>query len=216
MTAPSGEEKTISSEVSQRICDHMNVDHAVSVFAMAKRVVELPKEKGWKISDAQLRTVTMNGAELRVTCCRGDACQQQSVTYPFLPPLSEPSQIRSRMIAIHHRVCLPFSCYDHALFPSVVVFFAVTAWYALWPGPPTTDPFLNKCLHDCFYLMLYGHLGLAIFGTYMCMSVLKLTRIGACHWFVAIFLSGYLGLRELQVLVDVQDKSEIAKKEKSS
>jgi Protein of unknown function (DUF2470) len=216
MTAPSDGEKTIPLEVSQRICDHMNADHAVSVHAMAKRVVELPKEKGWKISNAQLKLVTMNGAELRVTFCRGDACQQQTVTYPFVPPLTEPTQIRSRMIAIHHRVCTPFSFYNHALFPSVVVFFAVTAWHALWPGQRTTDPFLGKCLHDCFYLMLYGHLGLAIFGTYMSLSVLKLTRIGACLWFVAIFLSGYLGLRELQDLVDVQDKSEIAKKEKSS
>lgn len=216
MSTPTDGEKTISAEMSQRICDHMNEDHAVSVYAMAKRVVEVLKEKGWKISNTELKRVAMDGAELRVTFCRGDACQQQTVTYPFVPPLTEPTQIRSRMIAIHYRVCTPFSCYNHALFPSVVVFFAVTAGHALGLGPRITDPFLAKCMHDSFFLMLYGHLGLAIYGTYVSVSALKLTRIGAMLWFVAIILSGYLGLRELLDLVEIQDKSDVAKRDKSS
>lgn len=218
MTAPPPTDatKTIPPEVSKRICDHMNEDHAVSVYAMAKRVVKLPKEKGWKITSVLLKTVAMDGAELRLTLCRGDACKQQIVTYPFRPPLTEPSQIRSRMIAIHHRVCTPFSCYHHALFPSVVMFFAVTAWYALGPGRRNADPWLGKCMNDSFYLLFFGNLGMSVFGIYLCVSVLKLTRIGTCHWFLAIFLSSYLGLRELQDLVDVQEKSKQAKLEKSS
>jgi Protein of unknown function (DUF2470) len=208
--------KNISEETSTRICIHMNDDHMVSVFAMAKRKVEFPQGKGWKISNVILKTVTMVGAEMLVTLCRGDACQQVTVTYPFVPPLTEPNQIRSRLIAIHHQVCSPFSCYDHSLFPSVVVFFIATAWYALGPGKVNSDPTLAKGMNDCFYLILFGHTGMAIFGTYFCISVLKLTRQGALKWFIAIFLSGWLGLRELLELTAVDEKSKSTKLEKTS
>ena len=106
------DKKVISEETSNRICVHMNEDHAVSVYAMAKRQGPKP-EPGWKITTATIKSVTMTGATITVTLCRGDACRQIPVTYPFIPPLTEPHQIRSRMVAIHHHVCNPINCYDH-------------------------------------------------------------------------------------------------------
>jgi Protein of unknown function (DUF2470) len=215
-TAPQEDvKKGISDGMSKRICDHMNEDHAVSVYAMAKR--KGPKsEPGFKMSGATIRKVTMDGATLNVQVCRGDACQQHEAIYPFVPPLTEPNQIRSRMVAIHHQVCNPISCYDHTLFPAVVIFFIVSSYYAAGFDGPDSDPTLRKALHDCFYLMLFGHAGMAIYGTYLSYSVLKLKRLGIMRWTMAIFLSGWLGMKELLELVSVNEKSKEAKLDKMS
>jgi Protein of unknown function (DUF2470) len=211
-----GDTKMISEETSKRICDHMNDDHAVSVYAMAKRKLPKQPEKGWKITSATLKKVTMDGADIQVILCRGDACQKIMVIYPFTPPLIEPSQIRSRMVAIHHNVCSPYFCYDHTLFPAVVVFFAVTAYYAFGLNGPDTDPTLAKGMNDCFYLLFIAHSGLAVYGGYLCHSVLKLKRQGNVTWFIAIFLSGWLGFKELNELVEVEEKCKDMKEQKVS
>jgi hypothetical protein len=208
--------KNISEETSKRICDHMNDDHAVSVFAMAKRNLPKQPEKGWKITTATLQKVSMDGATIQIILCRGDACQKIAIVYPFIPPLVEPSQIRSRMVAIHHIVCNPYFCYDHTLFPALVVFFAVTAYYALGFNGADSDPTLTKGMKDCFILLFTGHSGLALYGVYLCYSVLKLKRQGIIHWFIAIFLSGWLGFKELNEIIDVDEKSKDAKVQKGS
>ena len=95
----------ITEETSKRICAHMNEDHAVSVFAMAKRSANL--RDGFSISKATLQKVTMEGCHLQVMLCRGDACRVERVIYPFLTPLSDPSEIRSRLIEVHHEACRP-------------------------------------------------------------------------------------------------------------
>ena len=208
------DKKVISEETSKRICDHMNEDHAVSIYAMAKRQGPKP-EPGWKMTATTIKTVTMAGATIHVTMCRGDACRQVQVVYPFIPPLTEPHQIRSRMVAIHHQVCNPKNCYDHTLFPATVVFFLTTLYYALGWNGPDSDPTLAKAMRDCCFLMSTAHTGMALYGTYLSYSVLKLKRRGILHWCVAIFLSGWLGLKELMQLIDVDEKSREAKEETS-
>ena len=209
------DKKVISEETSKRICDHMNDDHAVSVYAMAKNQGPKP-EPGWKMTSTALKNVSMTGASIAVTLCRGDACRQVQVTYPFTPPLSEPHQIRSRMVAIHHQVCNPINCYDHTLFPAIVVFFLTSLYYGLGMNGPDSDPTLAKAMRDCWILMSVAHTTMAIYGTYLASSVLKLKRRGLISWFIAIFLSGWLGMKEILQLVEVDEKSKDIKGEKSS
>ena len=171
-------------------------------------------DPGWKITTATIQKVTMTGATIHVTLCRGDACRQVPVHYPFLPPLTEPQQIRSRMVAIHHQVCNPKNCYDHTLFPAIVVFFLTTMYYAGgWHGPDA-DPTLVKAMRECCLLMTTAHTGMALYGTYLSYSALKLKRRGIFLWCVAIFLSGWLGVKELMLLVEVDEKSKEANEEK--
>ena len=209
------DKKYISEETSKRICDHMNEDHAVSVYAMAKRQGPKP-EPGWKMTSTTLMNVTMDGATINVTFCRGDACRQVPVIYPFTPALTEPHQIRSRMVAIHHQTCNPMHCYDHTLFPAIVVFFLTTTYYAMGMNGPSSDPTLTKAMRDCCFLMSVAHTGMAVYGTYLSNNVLKLKRRGTVNWFVAIFLSGWLGMKELLQLIEIDEKSKLAKEEKSS
>jgi Protein of unknown function (DUF2470) len=207
------EESVISEETSRRICDHMNEDHAVSVYAMGKRKIEFPPGRGWKISKVSLQKVTLQGAELQVFMCRDNLCQDAKVTYHFEPPLQQPSQIRSKMIAVHQNVCSPISCYEHALFPAVLVFFASTSWFALGTGAARTDPALENTMKDCFHLLLFGHTCLALYGTYWSRSQLKLPWRVALKWFIAIFLSGWLAFKELQDLLEFDQKGKDADKQ---
>ena len=70
---------------------------------------------------------------------------------------------------------------------------------------------------DAWLLLLdeHGTHWVALYGTYLSYSVLKLKRWGAFRWFVAIFLSGWLGMKELMQLVEVDEKSKEAKEKKS-
>jgi hypothetical protein len=209
------DKKVISEEVSHRICVHMNEDHAVSVYAMAKSQGPKP-EPGWKMTTAILKNVTMTGATIDMIWCRGDACRSVPMIYPFVPPLTEPHQIRSRMVAIHHHVCRPIYCYDHTLFPAIVVFYLTSLYYTVMSsrnGTADTDPTLVRTMRDCCILMSMAHMGMALYGTYLSYVVMKFKPLGTFHWFIAIILSGWLGLKELMQLVQLNETSKAKSKQ---
>lgn len=91
----------ITAEASNRICTHMNDDHAVSVYAMAKSL--LPN--GVKITDAKLKEVVMDGCNIAVVTCKGDLCEMKRLMYPFRPRLKSAAEVRPRMVTIHQQVC---------------------------------------------------------------------------------------------------------------
>ncbi|CAB9497448.1 expressed unknown protein [Seminavis robusta] len=93
----------VSAETSTRVCTHMNEDHAVSVYAMAKSL--LPGKK--KITDFKLKKVTLKGCEISAVSCQGELCEMHKLFYPFQPPLASAQEVRPRMVAIHHQVCAP-------------------------------------------------------------------------------------------------------------
>lgn len=212
---PSAGEKEILDETAKRICAHMNEDHAVTVYAMAKRKVELPR-KGWKISDAFLKNITMEGCYLQVIMCHDVLCQDVKLIFPFEPPLADPAKVRSRIIAIHHEVCQPFSVYASPFFSAIVVLFAGSAWCTFGIQTGELEPYFANAARVCFYVTLLGHSLLAFYGAYLCRRVLKLSTRGTVTWYGTILLSGVLAIQELRELVEVDRKCKAAKKEKAS
>lgn len=95
----------ISAETSKRVCSHMNDDHAVSVYAMAKAMLQ--GSAGTKITSATLKSVSLEGCDIAVVTCTGDLCEMKQFTFPFAPPLKSGSEIRPRMVEIHKQVCAP-------------------------------------------------------------------------------------------------------------
>ena len=79
-------DEEISSEASKRMCAHMNEDHGVTVYAMAKSSFRL--QGGWKLTDAKMKKVTLQGCEIQAVTCSGDLCEMQRINYPFNPPLN--------------------------------------------------------------------------------------------------------------------------------
>lgn len=97
----------ISDEASARICKHMNIDHAVTVHAMA--IESLPwKERGIHIDNAQMKSVSLGGYNLTFVLCNGDQCEMRSPAVSFSPPLlTSADQVKKRLIEIHHSVLSP-------------------------------------------------------------------------------------------------------------
>ena len=105
----------VSSETNERICNHMNNDHAVSIYAMAKQQLMIntnpsngSSSSSKHITEAKLTNVTLDGCTIKVITCSGDFCQQHKILYPFVPPkLTSSNELRSKMVQIHHNVTRP-------------------------------------------------------------------------------------------------------------
>ena len=83
----------ISDKTSQRICSHMNDDHAVSVHAMVKNALPYA-EQLLSIKDAQMTSISLTGYNLSFVVCNGDLCSRRSITIDFVPPLSSGKECR--------------------------------------------------------------------------------------------------------------------------
>ena len=87
-------ETGISDQTSQRICRHMNDDHAVSVHAMVKNALPYREQLLHTIKDAQMTSISLTGYNLSFVVCDGDLCSRRSVTVNFVPPLSSSKECR--------------------------------------------------------------------------------------------------------------------------
>ena len=111
-----GDNGGVSSETNERICNHMNNDHAISVYAMAKQQLMINNNNPWgsatvrsqsHITEAKLLNVTLEGCTIKVITCSGEFCQQHKVVYPFVPPLTTSNGLRSKMVQLHSTVTRP-------------------------------------------------------------------------------------------------------------
>ena len=220
----------ISAEASKRICTHMNEDHGVTVYAMAAH--ELTKAKnaklqqpGWHMTDARMQRVTMTSCRLQVFVCSGDMCEMISVDYPFNPPLSSSSQIRPRLIAIHHQVMTPqISWLITKPVALVLVLISVAMAHGIFVlGIPQFTQVLQDLdeglglnlvstlfgssailvwmLQGIFWFTVVAHIVEGLYAVYHCRTTLKLGLKAQVLWFVLLFLAGYPIMKEFQVLV---------------
>lgn len=143
----------VSLETSKRICGHMNEDHSVTVYAMARQQLGLwlrqqqqqfhpndsfRKQYQWwwwwggnkfPFSNAILKSVTAHGCQIQIILCNGDVCQMVTLDYPFQPPLKKDDkiheQLRRRFIEIHQQVCRPYLTIGSVIVASIVGLWAV-------------------------------------------------------------------------------------------
>lgn len=215
----------------------MNEDHALSVFAMAKRKLAWawPSDGGkWKISEATLISVSMEGCLIQVVMCRDDLCQVQKVLYPFEPPLKDAAELRPRMVAIHQDVCKPslrsIWLSNPPLAPFIVILYAGFAFCTLVIGLDqlTEDLESNSLISTCFgsahtfvslvkfgfYVIQLAHLCEALYVAYSSRA-LKFSSGTVASWTLQALLAGFPATLQFQELLNMNRKNKEAKKQKS-
>jgi len=84
----------ISAEVSKRICKHMNDDHQISIYAMAKAALISSPENKKKLTNPRMKSICLSGYDLSFVLCSGEVCEMKTITIPFSPPLRSPKEAK--------------------------------------------------------------------------------------------------------------------------
>jgi Protein of unknown function (DUF2470) len=223
-SAGSPEAEDVTEETSTRVCTHMNDDHAVSVYAMARRIA--PLDPGFKVSEARMKKVTLDGCRIQVVACRHDLCQVHTVHYPFDPPLKSSAELRPRLVAIHHRVCEPHLVWlvRKPLAVIILAMMAILTYCTIGLGASElrtlveadheglarivtvlfgSPKIFSVLVRASFYFGHTAHAAEAVYGLYECRHTLKLKWLPSLQWAFMIALTGYPVLVELQSLVAV-------------
>lgn len=224
----SGSNDEISDEVSKRTCAHMNDDHYVSVYAMAKSLVHLKPK--WKITDVKFKKVTSTGCSIQVITCSGDLCESQHVVYPFDKALVTQGELRPRLVAIHHKETSPKLSWIwskplvllivpgllFAFWGAVLVDqeqlennFNVFSKHVLGISPPfRLCPALGNVLH----FTAVAHLFEVSFLVYFGKKSLKLSTLAIVKWSLLVFVCGYPIFSEFTDLLQVSKRKNTEKK----
>ncbi len=81
----------LTPAISDRICKHMNEDHAEAIVLYAKVFGQTPVA-----TEAQMESIDAEGMNLKVQGSEGD----QSIRIPFDPPLVDSEDAHQRLIAM--------------------------------------------------------------------------------------------------------------------
>jgi len=214
----------ISADTSKRVCQHMNEDHSVSVYAMAKSL--LPT--GYKIISATLVSVSMEGCTIAAAACQGDLCEQKHLMYPFNPPMSSGSEVRKRMVDVHHAVCTPNISWlvTHSDALAVLIVMALLGYGTHVIGSDQlaaniegnaslnslvsavfgSAAFFSKLVQASWIFALVAHAGEGLYVAYKAQSELKLQWKSRLLWFGMVCTVGYPITKEFLDLLKVHQK----------
>lgn len=216
----------VSKETSDRVCNHMNLDHASSVYAMA--AATLPwKERNGDIKHTKLQSVSHTGYAMSFVICQGkDRCEMRSVAVPFEPPLTSSAELKGRLVAIHHQALAPRI---HWLVsdPLTLFMFIVSCGLGIatyWIGIENLPLYIKhvdwlhsivlnvfgstvlfaKSVKYSWYFLVIAHSGEALYGAYECQKTLKLKPKAILQWYLLIFCVGWFAGKRLIKLVNLQ------------
>ena len=216
----------LSAEQSARVCKHMNDDHAVSVYMMARRVVGPSLPAGWKLTDAKMKKVTAEGCHLQAITCSGDLCEMKAVVFPFVPILTSAAQVKPKLVAIHHQVLSPQWqwIYQKPLALKLMVSFAMLGYGTLVVGHEGMTAYLDQtnlikrfyshtnviaiAIQFVFYVTTVAHIAEASFAAYTCRKAFKLNWNGTMQWIVMVFIVGFPILNEMTTLRQFQEQKQ--------
>jgi len=225
----------ISPEVSQRVCSHMNDDHALSIYAMAKSTLKkYSSEKQKSLSNAEMKSISLSGYELSFILCSGDVCEKRNITVPFHPPLKSPSEAKARIVQEHEKSFTPqfswiFSepiplCvyFVMLLFANLVFLMEDKDIVAIVPTLPNTLQGIidsSFCCHFTFasrlrtlaYITFAAHIVESLVVAYVCQTRLKLPKMTTLKWALLVSIVGIypLGMRVIEFAIM---KSKLEKK----
>ncbi|GAX25963.1 hypothetical protein FisN_4Hh553 [Fistulifera solaris] len=218
----------ISDETSKRICAHMNDDHYVSVYAMAKSLVQLQPK--WKISSVNMKKVTSAGCHIQVITCSGDMCQSQNVVYNFDEAPVTQTKLRPLLIAIHHKETGPKLSWlwSKPLLLLIVSGLAFAFWGAFLSDQEqleknfdvftnniigSSPPFqLCMALRYVLYFTALAHLFEVAFLAYFGRKHVKLSTSATIQWSLLVFFCGYPIFSEFIDFLEVLKRSKADKK----
>ena len=215
----------VSKVTSERVCKHMNEDHAVSVYAMARSILNVHTTTKWQITDAKLKQITVDGCHLQVVTCSGDLCETKRVVYPLTPALTKATEIKPRLVAIHQKVLTPqwkWVWIKPTAFQFFVTF-ATLGYTNLAYGLEGIKAYLDNTNYIKYiygsrtdlialgavaveYIAFVAHICEAIYAAYLSRTQLKLPWTATLKWFVMVFATGFPILAEIEALHNVQKR----------
>mmetsp|Transcript_10218 Transcript_10218/g.13335 ORF Transcript_10218/g.13335 Transcript_10218/m.13335 type:complete len:254 (+) Transcript_10218:14-775(+) len=233
----------ISDKASDRICKHMNDDHPASVYGMALSTLTWNQERqGGEIKNCQLRSVSSEGYKISYVICNGDMCDMRDITVLFETPLKSSSEVRPRLIEIHHEVLLPkFSWLmsNSITFTAVLLFVMLSVGYSVigevnipsfveqleyLVGLDTSaiiDPIFGSAssfgtvVKWSYYVTVIFHIIEALVAVYWCKKILKLKTKATAQWALIIYIAGWLIGYRLFKFVTLQKNKKKVKEDKS-
>lgn len=219
----------ISDEASKRICAHMNDDHYVSVYAMAKSLVQLKPK--WKISGVIMKKVTSAGCNIQFITCSGDMCQSQNVVYTFDNAPVTQAKLRPLLVSIHQKETSPnFSwILTKPLLLVIIPGLLFTFWGAVLADQDQLEknfdvfsknfigisaPFqLCRALSYVLYFTAIAHLFEVAFLVYFGGKHLKLSTLATIQWSLLVFFCGYPIFSEFIDLLEALKRNKAEKKQ---
>ncbi|GKY93180.1 hypothetical protein MPSEU_000285900 [Mayamaea pseudoterrestris] len=233
---PASNDAEISAETSQRVCTHMNEDHAVSVYAMAKSLLAQDPSvtANDSLTDATLTRVSLSACHMRAILCSGNVCEMKQLIYPLEPPLTSASELRPRMVAVHHKVTRPKVTWlwtkplCRVILPvSIVLLYAtfvicignlvslieskdiVHQLVSMTFG--SARNFGNVVAFSAWFVVVV-HSAEALYVFYHAVKTLKFHQDSALLWYAMVTMSGYPITAEFLDLLKFHRKTQAAKK----
>jgi len=220
----------ISSDVSKRICAHMNDDHAATIHAMALSKLS---NRHCKVQHAKLTFVTLQEYSISYVMCDGDACAMKSISVPFDPPLNSSSEARGRLIQDHHRALTPsFSWLVSDPLLRTIFGICVLLGVGTLLGQEELSkiidgsPFATSIITNVFgtsarfarivvvswYFSLVAHTMEACYTAYLCKMVLKMNTTTSAIWFALNVSTGFPIMNKIREFVAIDNAARLNKK----
>lgn len=190
---------------SDRICTHMNDDHAASVLGMAMMV--WPKAR-------RARMVALKADAVVLAAADADGSSTRSLSLPLDPPLASPGDARPRLVEIHKVALAP--ALDMPLAGVLAALMAVLFAAAFTDYLPAVTAFFavafpdGDCVRKLVYFTCAVHSLEALYAAYLARS-LKL-GFGACAgWGLAALAVGVGALNRIVPLANAKTLPKAAK-----
>mmetsp|Transcript_13599 Transcript_13599/g.20701 ORF Transcript_13599/g.20701 Transcript_13599/m.20701 type:complete len:215 (+) Transcript_13599:109-753(+) len=174
-----------------RICNHMNQDHMVSVYAMIKSM--LPSSS--KISNYKMASVSLDKVEFSYVECTQGMCAMRQITLPLDPPLESMKELRPRLIQLHRQLLSPpsiVSIFTEPICTFILVFMIILGYISyLMTDENLVLVFPVPVVRRFFLLTQLAHILEGVYGGYLAYSTLKLGMLISLQWLFTISLVGY-------------------------
>ena len=190
---------------SDRICKHMNDDHAASVLGMAMMV--WPKAR-------RARMVALKADAVVLAAADADGSSTRSLSLPLDPPLASPGDARPRLVEIHKVALSP--ALDMPLAGVLAALMAVLFAAAFTDYLPAVTAFFavafpdGDCVRKLVYFTCAVHSLEALYAAYLARS-LKLGAGACAGWGLAALAVGVGALNRIVPLANAKTLPKAAK-----
>ena len=220
--------EVITPEVSNRICTHMNEDHAATLHAMVLSNLSNHEAFRCKVQNATMKSVSLSEYTIKYILCDGDACMQNELVIPFDPPLKSVKEVRSHLIEHHHKALQPRVSWlltdplMRMLFGACILLCVGTLMgqdelvnkidSTSWANSMVTTTFSTSTLFAkiviaSFYFSLLAHTMEACYTSYLCKTVLKMESWTIFKWFILNVCCGFPIMNKIQAYVEVDNSA---------
>lgn len=217
----------VTPATSQRVCSHMNLDHAPTVHAFCISTLS-GRDARLKVTNAKMESVSLEEYTLSFVLCDGDSCMMKTASVPFVPKLTSSKELRPRLIQDHHRALNPkFSWLVtdpriRTSFPVIVLLGVGTHVYGeeglstLMEGMPWASASVSATFPWivvwAWYVTVLAHILEASYAAYECKRRLQMTAATTLKWFVLVLATGYPVTRKVMELAEVDKAARSTKK----